>query len=478
MENQNLLTKVKDLISRELTDDFSKELKKNIEINQLFNNDKLLLKDIKFPNFKIEDTGDFTIYLRQFKNIEFINCDFYSEWLGLKDLNCCFLECNFLNKINITNINNLDGTNLFVNCVFENEIKFYGDEIISNLFEDCKIKKVYAEFTTFKGLIFDEIKEVENLHFVSCTFEQNFILNSKIIRSINFEKSEFRNKLKLINCEIKEKANFKRTKFNVLVGFEKTIFNEVIFRNTRFKKTARFIGTEFKENINFEYTYFDDIVAFNEVIVKENINLEKTIFFKSSNFHNIKCENIANRETARIIKDSFEQQNNIIEANKFYALEMREREKELSPKKDFFEWIVFKTHGLVSNHSQDWVLALFWIISLTFMTSFIKIIDSNIPQLSEKIVLSFIVTAIVFFININISNTKKIYYIICSSIYYILYSTFSKDFVLHVFSNTINPFSIMTGKEELTFGILLYKITIAYLIYQLIISIRQNTRRK
>ena len=202
MENQNLLTKVKDLISRELTDDFSKELKKNIEINQLFNNDKLLLKDIKFPNFRIEDTGDFTIYLRQFKNIEFINCDFYSEWLGLKDLNCCFLECNFLNKINITNINNLDGTNLFVNCVFENEIRFYGDEIISNLFEDCKIKKVYAEFTTFKGLIFDEIKEVENLHFVSCTFEQNFILKNKTKKKINFEKAEYRNKVKLINYEI------------------------------------------------------------------------------------------------------------------------------------------------------------------------------------------------------------------------------------------------------------------------------------
>lgn len=269
MKKEDLLTEIKDLASREVTDNFSVELRKHIEINQLFNNGKLLLRDIKFPNFKIDDIGDFTRNLRKFKNIEFINCDFYGEWIGLKDLNCCFLECNFLNKINIININNLDGTNLFINCEFENEIRFYGGEIISNLFEDCKIKKVYAEFITFKGLIFDVIKEIENLHFVSCTFEQDFILNSKVIKNINFEKSEFKNKIKLINCEIKGKANFKRTKFNQLVGFEKTIFNEVIFRNTRFKETARFIGTEFKENINFEYTYFDDIVAFNEVIVKK-----------------------------------------------------------------------------------------------------------------------------------------------------------------------------------------------------------------
>jgi len=45
-------------------------------------------------------------------------------------------------------------------------------------------------------------------------------------------------------------------------------------------------------------------------------------------------------------------------------------------------------------------------------------------------------------------------------------------------ANQLNPFSIMTGKEYLTFGGLIYKVIIAYLIYQLIISIRQNTRRK
>ncbi|PUE66066.1 hypothetical protein [Arcobacter caeni] len=48
------------------------------------------------------------------------------------------------------------------------------------------------------------------------------------------------------------------------------------------------------------------------------------------------------------------------------------------------------------------------------------------------------------------------------------YTTFEK---LAIFKNS-------NFEKELTFGILIYKITIAYLIYQLIISIRQNTRRK
>jgi len=47
-----------------------------------------------------------------------------------------------------------------------------------------------------------------------------------------------------------------------------------------------------------------------------------------------------------------------------------------------------------------------------------------------------------------------------------------------MFANLINPFSIMTKGETLTLGILIYKVVIAYLIYQFIVSIRQNTRRK
>ena len=65
-----------------------------------------------------------------------------------------------------------------------------------------------------------------------------------------------------------------------------------------------------------------------------------------------------------------------------------------------------------------------------------------------------------------------------SSIYYLLYGFTSKDFYLKTFSNNLNPFSIMTELSKLDFSTMIYKITIAYLIYQLIVSIRQNTRRK
>jgi hypothetical protein len=347
-----------------------------------------------------------------------------------------------------------------------------------NIFNNITEKNIDV---VFKNCIFlgdfDFSKEVVNFNLIFknvCIFEKD----------ISFEETIFNKKFKLINCKIIGNTNFKRTKFNELAGFEKTVFNEASFRNTRFKKKARFIETEFKKNINFEYTYFDDIVAFNEAIVKENINLEKTIFFKSSNFHNIKCGNVANRETARIIKDSFEQQNNIIEANKFYALEMKEREKELSPKKDFFEWLVFKFHGLSSNHSQDWLLALYWIFIIGFISSYY---DFNLIQHEGKYVhyelssvfktIGLILVVLFFYCICKIKDkfVDGLYFIIC---FYLVYIYSTEDYLLSLFSQTINPFSVMKTNDPINGIQLFFKIIITYLIYQLIISIRQNTRRK
>ena len=140
----------------------------------------------------------------------------------------------------------------------------------------------------------------------------------------------------------------------------------------------------------------------------EKIQVENFLKTKTINNENLKPENIANRETARIIKDSFEQQNNIIEANKFYALEMKEREKELDSKKDFFEWLVFKFHGLSSNHSQDWTLVLFWIININFFYSYLNI-ETNIWTLALKIPISLILILLIgcMIFKISEDNEKK-----------------------------------------------------------------------
>ncbi|WP_323587670.1 pentapeptide repeat-containing protein [Aliarcobacter butzleri] len=327
----------------------------------------------------------------------------------------------------------------FYQCQFNN-IDLNGMLFNSNiLFQNCQFNNIDLTGTEFKYLEFNTITKAKEIYFSSMKVNGRFELN---------------------NCTFDDNVYFDFSEFNDNVVFTKTVF---------------------KENINFHYTTFDKLAIFKNLNFEKNLNLEDTIFKDKTKFLKLEAD-VANRETARIIKDSFEKQNNIIEANKFYALEMEKREKELDFKKDFFEWFVFKIHGLSSNHSQDWTLALFWIINLTFFYSYLNI-QLNDKILVFKIIFSCIAISVIACMTIKIPEENKERRwlttipttIVCYGFYGYLVET---DWQLSEFSKNLNPFSIMRGDEPITLGTLIFKIIIAYLIYQLIISIRQNTRRK
>lgn len=317
--------------------------------------------------------------------------------------------------------------------------------------------------------------QYSDLYFRNCTFYGNFKINLyKNDKLISFENCIFKNNLiakyQIFNKDFVLNSCFIEGEMNI----HKSIFKDII----------DFSNSKFSDDVDLQHTTFEKIVNFRESNSKKELNLEDTIFKSNVNFLELKAK-MKNRETARIIKDSFEKQNNIIEANKFYALEMKEREDELERDiregKNFFEWLVFKIHGLSSNHSQDWTLALFWIINLTFFYSYLNT-QPNDKILVFKIIFSFIAIILITCMIIKIpKNLERRWLttipttIICYVLYGYLVET---DWSLAEFSKNLNPFSIMRGDEPITLGTLIFKIIIAYLIYQLIISIRQNTRRK
>ncbi|MDN5053783.1 pentapeptide repeat-containing protein [Aliarcobacter butzleri] len=314
--------------------------------------------------------------------------------------------------------------------------------------------------------------QYSDLYFRNCTFYSNFNIDLyKNDKLISFENCIFKNNLiakdQIFNKDFVLNSCFIEGEMNI----HKSIFKDII----------DFSNSKFSDDVDLKHTTFEKIVNFRESNFKKELNLEDTIFKSNVNFLELKAK-MKNRETARIIKDSFEKQNNIIESNKFYALEMKEREKELEEDiregKNFFEWLVFKIHGLSSNHSQDWLLALFWIISFTLLSVTIEKIFSSHIGLSDKCVVSFLIFSMIVISNIYLANSKKVYYLIFIAIYFFIYLIFTEDFYLKCFSKTLNPFSLMQANDPINGIELLYKIIIAYLIYQLIISIRQNTRRK
>ncbi|MFW3380148.1 hypothetical protein [Aliarcobacter butzleri] len=289
--------------------------------------------------------------------------------------------------------------------------------------------------------------------------------------------------LKINDCKFKENVFFKEKILKEQFFFQNNeVFKNIDFFNMEFNGTCSFTNNKFKNELTFNYIIFNDLVIFNNSEI-EDLFFQNTFFRKESNFLDIKLSKVGSRETARIIKDSFEKQNNIIEANKFYALEMKAREDELERDiregKNFFEWLVFKIHGLASNHSQDWLLPIFWILNITFSLFIteksIEIFDFNLIAFIPLI--SMIILGITIAI-INYHTRRTILLFILSFINFGIFKIISKKHSLDCVSDKINPFSIMTELSKLDFSTMIYKITIAYLIYQLIISIRQNTRRK
>ncbi|WP_419770499.1 MAG: pentapeptide repeat-containing protein [Candidatus Marinarcus sp.] len=357
-------------------------------------------------------------------------------------------------------------------------------------------KIVYSnenKYVELKNIVFPAV-DTENLNrfkkekiiFKNCKFQGKITCTDSSIKpTLEFEKCEFDSLILWEDLTIENEISFKDSIFkDDFINNGCTFNKEVDLEGVIYESVADFSGTTFKEVVKQKYTSYDGYAVFRDVIFEKPLNLRDTLFNQKVNLLNIskneknEIVDVENRETARIIKDSFEKQNNIIEANKFYALEMKEREKELKWGKDFFEKLIFTLHGISSNHSQDWLLALFWILNISFG---IGIMKNNIELFGVNFI-SFIPSIVIIIFGINIAileNFARIFFtIVFTFLTYGLYGILSHDLNLYCISNTINPFSIMSGKEHLTFGGLIYKITIAYLIYQLIISIRQNTRRK
>lgn len=222
--------------------------------------------------------------------------------------------------------------------------------------------------------------EIVGVRFVNCTIDNFCVAHNSCLKTIQFISSTVNGEFSFQDKKDVE-VLFDRVVFDKYAQFQRSEFKKLEIKTSTFKEVVNFEGCTF-ENITLEYATFFNYVNFSGVTIKSSLDLTKTFFKETPNFLSIKNgdeqdlrhHNLANRETARIIKHSFEKQNNIIEANKFYALEMEKMEEELSNKasSNLADWIVFKFHKISSNHSQDWLLALLWMFNLTLAYSMFK----------------------------------------------------------------------------------------------------------
>ena len=467
---------------------------------------KQTLQNIHFP-----DDYTFEDILNKHNDIDFIRCTFQCGIELKQDIKLRFSHCIFENEWKHILCKKIE----YIECTFENFVIENKSEdkltVENHLLYNCGFTNICCSNAIFKKRFFkfnnnNKHKKIKNIEFIYCEFHEDFILTITDyedqeyfeVASINLEHSIFNGKVKIQFCDIKGKANFYNTKFKDLADFYNTKFNQVVFERTDFEQIAVFSEAEFNCDVNFKYAKFLGKSIFRDTVIKGKLNLRDTIFDDEANFLDITSENrkdekgefhgepkviqVANRETARIIKNFYDNSSNIIEANKFYALEMKEREKELNngifKDKNILEWIIFKIHSISSDHSQSWFLALIWILIISIVYSIHK---ENV-LLNKDLLLgsaSFgVITSIFLFCIRELKYTKHIISFLILILLLVNY--------LAVMDNTLNTLDTLAEKisllikidGKLTFYELIFKITIAYLIYQLIISVRQNTRRK
>ncbi len=264
----------------------------------------------------------------------------------------------------------------------------YSDTLINFINLQKDNDKINLRFICFKEEIpkdfFKHIVDKEIL-FANCIFQEKvYFTDLGFTKKINFEGTEF-----------KKWTNFNRTKFREDCSFESVKFEqEVEFKKTEFHKNAKFSSSRFEKFTSFEEAKFFNKVDFTNTIAKDlfyfhNVSLGELNLIGShlnkANFlrlHNneknnkvLDRKNLANKDTARILKSHFESENNITEANMYFVIEQEYYLYLLSKKNSKYPNSLINLISLsfskyISNFGTDWIRVLIVMVGFGFLASF------------------------------------------------------------------------------------------------------------
>lgn len=345
-----------------------------------------------------------------------------------------FNNCNFFNKLTIEDVKNTDFITID-NSSFKN-LRINSELNKLNIF--CREDKKVIHNLNISN------KKIDKLLIKNYTIKKRFIFNNiNKINNISFSELIFNEKVEMKNCNINNLVLL-NTSFTKTVDFFQTLFNITNFNKTNFEEVVVFENTIFNEDVDFKFTSFSKLGMFKKAIFKKSLNLEDSIIQGEMNFLKV-YTNVKNRETARIIKYQFEKIGNKIEANKYHTLELEQKRIELEKDKssDWKEKLIFDVHNLSSNHSTNWFRALILIFFIGCLT------------------ILFVHFGIVKDLFFNPSNFKIDYiFKAWNELWQFIYIGYMDD---------------KLKDNSLTF--LFNKISLGYLYYQFLISVRKDTRK-
>lgn len=362
-----------------------------IKLKSYLSNKKFFARGFRFPRF--DDRHDFYYpeIISLFGGVHFNSCCFYSSSSGLKETEISYDQCKFYSKWNVDQLpmlRNIYGAT-YHECEFYesvNEpvaINLNGveqkKEIYAPLFSDCKFFGKIIFFRTFFHV--DPFRDVLYLNGGDITF-RSCELNGGLFLSDPSKKKL--GKVVLKNCSLKGVFSAKSLSLKSLI-FENCEFSgHVLLSNSSIDRvkisTCTFGSLLAFNNCTYYGEFFLDkvnlngMIDFREAKFLGGLNLDTANFSGEANFLGVDADggNIANttRETYRLIKHSFDNIGNHLEANKFFAKEMDKYRDEVSGNKSLPWWdrAVFHINKNVSDFGQNYLLSIGWL--LLFMVGY------------------------------------------------------------------------------------------------------------
>ncbi|PLX68556.1 MAG: hypothetical protein C0603_05230 [Denitrovibrio sp.] len=396
-------------------------------------------------------------------------------------------------------------------------------ESISEISPNIRIKKcsnyifIYNTAITngFK-LIVDETKGL--LFHKSLFFSESVLMISKVNSQLSFNHCTLGNNLLITSESINESA-----------------VNTLLLRHIKLTDTAEVVI----KNIKIDNLYFNEVLNYSKFFKFSNISINDVlkiedslipelylsgvsitdqcmeITFSDTSFMNVSFNNViwpknlekifntevapeSNRDTCRQLKKVLENQGNIIDSNRFYALEMKAYGKML-PKSWFTKHIrdkfIFWLGEKTSNFAQDWTKPIYWMLMLAcYNLLFSAVVKCEHLQLLNKtFALSSATVMPLLLIILLIYGLKKIPEPVYSLLtlativgvtfgiygYTFVSENFFTSYILYPLERLLAVFNPLDKKSTEGHPILWFfsKAIFAFLIYQFVVATRRQTKR-
>jgi len=430
-------------------------------------------RGIKFPPTLSEERLGFSKYEELLYRYTYYSCHFYDNFLdyeGIGNPKKVTIEINFLHTTFEHNLEFQRSSSSYnkairlYKCTIGNDIIFKSnfDEVI---LEEIEVKNIFlnthdglgsgnlALSGVYNKFVVRDNSQIDGIYTDNKATIKEFIikdLGSKIndlsLNKIDIEKLFLKNiqagKIKISNMNFLE--NSKVALENIIIdsfGIKKILQDSEYIKFNNIEVLEEFSC----ESVEFRNTYFND---FNVEGATKNLS---TTSFIDSHMNNVKwgeiSKIIAPEYMFRQLKVINDKHANYVEANKFYAMEMKVHEEDLfsgKVKSSRQEKFVFWINKLVSNFGQSFLRPLGWIV--VFAILYAVIIYGNEQRWLENIfpIASRCLNDIVYILNYPIKN--------------------------------IPPLEKLV-KEDFEFMSLIFYIIFSVLIWQTIVALKRYTKR-